>query len=125
MIIQLQPDISSKQKETLIEKVNGIGYKTTEVKTQLGDYLIGIGKNEFDIRKIGQLDGIKDIHIVSDEYKLVSKKWKAKPTSVDLGDGVFIKDGEMAIITGPCSINSKGSCPLCREWYSNDAWRCV
>ena len=107
MIIQLQPDISSKQKETLIEKVNGIGYKTTEVKTQLGDYLIGIGKNEFDIRKIGQLDGIKDIHIVSDEYKLVSKKWKAKPTSVDLGDGVFIKDGEMAIITGPCSIESE------------------
>ncbi|TDK41528.1 3-deoxy-7-phosphoheptulonate synthase [Algoriphagus formosus] len=107
MIIQLQPDISSKQKETLIDKVNGIGYKTTEVKTQLGDYLIGIGKKDFDIRKIGQLDGIRDIHIVSDEYKLVSKKWKAKPTSIDLGDGVFIKDGEMAIITGPCSIESE------------------
>ena len=107
MIIQLQPDISDKHKENLIEKVNGIGYKTTEVKTQLGDYLIGIGKKEFDIRKIGQMDGIIDIHIVSDEYKLVSKKWKAKPTSIDLGDNVFIKDGEMAIITGPCSIESQ------------------
>jgi 3-deoxy-7-phosphoheptulonate synthase len=107
MIIQLQPDISEIQKDKLINQINGIGYKTTEVKTQLGDYLIGIGKNEFDIRKIGQMDGIKDIHIVSDEYKLVSKKWKAKPTSVDLGDGVFIKDGEMAVITGPCSIESE------------------
>ncbi|TDQ15246.1 3-deoxy-D-arabinoheptulosonate-7-phosphate synthase [Algoriphagus boseongensis] len=107
MIIQLQPDISENQKEKLISKVNEIGYKTTEVKTQLGDYLIGIGKNEFDIRKIGQMDGIRDIHIVSDEYKLVSKKWKVKPTSVDLGDGVFIQDGEMAIITGPCSIESE------------------
>ncbi|MEB2783845.1 bifunctional 3-deoxy-7-phosphoheptulonate synthase/chorismate mutase [Algoriphagus persicinus] len=107
MIIQLQPDISDNQKENLIQKVNGIGYKTTEVKTQLGDYLIGIGKKEFDIRKIGQMDGIIDIHIVSDEYKLVSKKWKAKPTSVDLGDGVFIKEGEMAVITGPCSIESE------------------
>jgi 3-deoxy-7-phosphoheptulonate synthase len=107
MIIQLQPDISEGQKEKLIAQVNGLGYKTTQVKTQLGDYLIGIGKNEFDIRKIGQMDGIVDIHIVSDEYKLVSKKWKAKPTSVDLGDGVFIKDGEMAIITGPCSIESE------------------
>ncbi len=107
MIIQLQPDISEGQKEKLISQVNGLGYKTTEVKTQLGDYLIGIGKNEFDIRKIGQMDGIVDIHIVSDEYKLVSKKWKAKPTSVDLGDGVQIKDGEMAIITGPCSIESE------------------
>lgn len=107
MIIQLQPDISEGQKEKLISQVNGLGYKTTQVKTQLGDYLIGIGKNEFDIRKIGQMDGIIDIHIVSDEYKLVSKKWKAKPTAVDLGDGVQIKDGEMAIITGPCSIESE------------------
>lgn len=107
MIIQLQPDISDAQKEKLIAEVEGIGYKTTEVKTQLGDYLIGIGKKEFDIRKIGQMDGILDIHIVSDEYKLVSKKWKAKPTSIDIGDGVYVKDGEMAIITGPCSIESE------------------
>ena len=85
MIIQLQPDISSKQKETLIDKVNGIGYKTTEVKTQLGDYLIGIGKKDFDIRKIGQLDGIRDIHIVSDEYKLVSKKMEGQTYFSGLG----------------------------------------
>ncbi len=107
MIIQLQPDIFAGQKEKLTAQVNGLGYKTTEVKTQLGSYLIGIGKNEFDIRKIGQMDGILDIHIVSDEYKLVSKKWKSKPTAVDLGDEVQIEDGEMAIITGPCSIESE------------------
>ena len=107
MIIQLQEDISDKQRESLLAEVTNIGYKTTEVKTQLGDYIIGIGKKEFDIRKIGKKEGIKDIHIVSDEYKLVSKKWKAKPTSIDLGDGVFIKDGDMAIIAGPCSIESE------------------
>lgn len=107
MIIQLQADISPIQKQKLIDKVTATGYQTTAVKTQLGDYLIGIGKKEFDIRSIGQLDGIRDIHIVSDEYKLVSKKWKAKPTTIDLGDGVSIKDGEMGIITGPCSIESE------------------
>lgn len=107
MIVQLKTDISIAQKEKLATQINSLGYKTTEVKTQLGDYLIGIGKNEFDIRKIGHLDGIMDIHIVSDEYKLVSKKWKSKPTSVDLGNEVQIKDGEMAIITGPCSIESE------------------
>lgn len=107
MIIQIQPDISARHKEKLTAQVNSLGYKITEVKTQLGNYLIGIGKNEFDIRKIGQMDGILDIHIVSDEYKLVSKKWKSKPTAVDLGDGVQIKDGEMALVTGPCSIESE------------------
>ncbi|SIS72647.1 3-deoxy-7-phosphoheptulonate synthase [Belliella pelovolcani] len=107
MIIQLKQDITERQKESLIKEVNEIGYKITEVKTQLGDYLVGIGKSDFDIRRIGQKEGIEDIHIVSDEYKLVSKKWKAKPTSIDLGDGVFIKDGDMAIMAGPCSIESE------------------
>ncbi|MCH7401946.1 3-deoxy-7-phosphoheptulonate synthase [Belliella kenyensis] len=107
MIIQLKQDISEKEKSALIDEVNGIGYKITEVKTQLGDYLIGIGKADFDIRKIGKKAGIADIHIVSDEYKLVSKKWKVKPTSIDLGDGVFVKDGDMAIMAGPCSIESE------------------
>ncbi|EPR69938.1 bifunctional 3-deoxy-7-phosphoheptulonate synthase/chorismate mutase [Cyclobacterium qasimii] len=107
MIIQLNSDISTQQKENLVQKINGIGYKVTEVKTQAGNYLIGIGKGAYDIRKIGSMDGILDIHVVSDEYKLVSKKWKAKPTTVDLGDGIAIKDGDMAIISGPCSIESE------------------
>jgi 3-deoxy-7-phosphoheptulonate synthase len=108
MIVQLKEDISEIQKDSLIQEINQIGYKITEVKTQLGNYLVGIGKKEFDIRKIGQKEGIQDIHIVSDEYKLVSKKWKAKPTSIHLGDGVYIKDGDMAIMAGPCSIESEG-----------------
>jgi 3-deoxy-7-phosphoheptulonate synthase len=107
MIIQLKEEISEKERNSLIGEIVQIGYKITEVKTQLGNYLIGIGKSEFDIRRIGNHPGIQDIHIVSDEYKLVSKKWKVKPTSVDLGDGVMIKDGDMAVIAGPCSIESE------------------
>lgn len=107
MIIQLKNEINENQKEKLINKINGIGYQVTEVKTQQGSYLIGIGSAAFDIRKIGFLEGIQDIHIVSDDYKLVSKKWKVNPTKIDLGDGVYIKDGEMAIMAGPCSIESE------------------
>lgn len=107
MIIQLRDDITQVQKDQLIDQINSIGYKITAVKTQIGEYLIGIGKTDFDIRRFGHFHGIKDIHIVSDDYKLVSKKWKVKPTSVDLGDGVYIKDGDMAIMAGPCSIESE------------------
>ncbi|HLU89604.1 MAG TPA: 3-deoxy-7-phosphoheptulonate synthase, partial [Cyclobacteriaceae bacterium] len=37
----------------------------------------------------------------------VSNKWKVKPTIIDLGDGVFIKEGDMALMAGPCSIESE------------------
>ncbi|GAA0891139.1 3-deoxy-7-phosphoheptulonate synthase [Fulvivirga kasyanovii] len=107
MIIQLQTGLPQDKKERIIEKVNALKYKTTEVNTQKGDYIIGIGKSEFDIREIGQIPGISDIHIVSDDYKLVSRKWKVNPTSIDLGDGVVISEGDMAIMAGPCSIESE------------------
>ncbi len=107
MIIQFNKEITLQEKNSLLDELNLLGYKTMEVKTQLGEYLVGIGKKDFDIRKIGHLKGIKDIHIVSDEYKLVSKKWKVQPTSIDLGDGIQIMDGDMAIMAGPCSIESE------------------
>jgi 3-deoxy-7-phosphoheptulonate synthase len=107
MIIQLEKEVDENQKKDIINKINELKYKTTEVKTQKGDYLVGIGKKEFDIRKIGNLAGIADIHIVSDDYKLVSRKWKVKPTSIDLGDGVVIEEGSMAIMAGPCSIEGE------------------
>ena len=34
-----------------------IKYTTTEVSTQFGEYIIGVGKKEFDIRSIGTMDG--------------------------------------------------------------------
>ena len=90
MIIQFEKEIDASQKEAIIDRVTGLKYKPTEVKTQKGDYLIGIGKKDFDIRNLGSMDGIKDIHIVSDDYKLVSRKWKVNPTYIDLGGGVGV-----------------------------------
>lgn len=107
MIIQLEEKLKAKTKENILYRVNSIGYKTTEVKTQKGDYLVCIGKNEFDIRGIGSLEGVKDVHRVSDSYKLVSRKWKVNPTEIDLGNKVIIKEGELAIMAGPCSIESE------------------
>ncbi len=107
MIIKLIDQIEDNQKRTVIDKINSIGYKVSEVKTQVSSYLIAIGKKEFDIRKIGFLPGIADIHRVSDEYKLVSRKWKVNPTRIDLGDNVFIGGGSLAIMAGPCSIETE------------------
>lgn len=107
MIIQLTPTVTSDQKKMIIQKVTEVKYKINEVKTQMGDYLVGIGKNKFDIRQVGHLSGIKDIHIVSDDYKLVSRKWKVNRTVIDLGNGVLIGDGHFAIMAGPCSIEGE------------------
>src|SRR5687767_5385713 len=66
MIVQLKPSISLAEKEAILQKIRSLEYKTTEVKTQKGDYLVGIGKKEFDVRQLGHMKGIVDIHRVSD-----------------------------------------------------------
>ena len=107
MLIQLEKTVNADQKKDIIQKISDLKYKTTEVSTQKGNYLVGIGKKDFDIRDIGHMPGIQDIHIVSDDYKLVSRKWKVNPTIIDLGDGVSIEEGGMAIMAGPCSIEGE------------------
>ncbi len=107
MIIQLENNITADQKAVLKDKLKTIQYKISEVKTQFGHYLIGIGKHEFDIRAIGTLPGIRDIHRVSDAFKLVSKRWKVEDTQIDLGDGIQVGTGNFTVMAGPCSIESE------------------
>jgi len=107
MIIQLEKNIPSVDKDAIVSKVRSLDYKTTEVTTQKNTYIVGIGKKEFDIRLLGHMRGIEDIHRVSDDYKLVSRKWKVERTKIDLGDGVMIANGSLSIMAGPCSIENE------------------
>lgn len=107
MIIQLEKRISETQKQNILNAIKGINYKATEVNTQFGKYLVCIGKNDFDIRLIGSIDGVRDVHRVSDNYKLVSRKWKVNYSSIDLGDGVVIGGNNLSIMAGPCSIENE------------------
>jgi 3-deoxy-7-phosphoheptulonate synthase len=45
--------------------------------------------------------------IVPDSYQLVSRKWRVNPSVIDLGDGVSVKEGELSVMLGPCSIESE------------------
>ncbi len=108
MIIQLEQNISSQQRKELDQAIANVGYNSILVKTQFQQYLVATGSSNFDIRTIGSMPGIKDIHRVTDNYKLVSGKWKLNPTEVSLGDNVTIGgNSELAIMAGPCSIENE------------------
>jgi 3-deoxy-7-phosphoheptulonate synthase len=107
MIVQLDPKISQAHKGAILSALGAISYQATEVQTQCALYLVCIGKNEFDIRLIGSLPGVQDVHRVSDGYKLVSRKWKVQESAIDLGDGVSIGNGTFSLMAGPCSIESE------------------
>lgn len=107
MIITLQPGISDQDRAQVQGFLSQFGFSTTAVSTQSGEYFVAIGSREVDLRQVHQCRGVKDVHRVTDVYKLVSRKWKVRPTRVDLGDGVLIGEGSHTIIAGPCSIESE------------------
>lgn len=107
MIIQLQQNITTDQYQGLELTLNEYQIETYPVKTQDGNYLICKPKEEFDIRHIGNLAGIKDVHRVSGAHKLVSHKWKVNPSSIIINDDVTIGSNHFAVMAGPCSIESE------------------
>lgn len=107
MIIQLEHKISPDLKQRVLDTLSDHLFQFKEVKTQVSEYIIAIGKHDFDIRLIGNMNGVKDIHKVDDNYKLVSSKWKVKSTQFMLDDDVSIGGDSFSIMAGPCSIESK------------------
>jgi 3-deoxy-7-phosphoheptulonate synthase len=112
MIVQLTKDCNNTQQSNIEESIAKIGYQSNEVKTSDGHYLVCIGKKQFDIRQIGHLKGIKDIHRVSDQYKLVSSKWKIGKTEIPIANDCGIGNGEFEIMIGPCSIEGEDQIEL-------------
>lgn len=107
MIIQLQQNISTANKELLYKKLQELKVKAADIVTQNNQYIIGILSKEIDVRVIGEIEGVQDVFRVNDSYKLVSSKWKVDYTTIDLGDGVTIGGNDFALMAGPCSIENE------------------
>jgi 3-deoxy-7-phosphoheptulonate synthase len=107
MIVTLDPLASTEQIKEISSFLEQNGWKTTPVTTQSARYLVAIGSRETDLRQVSHLAGVRDVHRVTDVYKLVSRMWKVKPTRIDLGDGVLLGEGSMTIMAGPCSIEDE------------------
>lgn len=104
MILQADKSANSNEISSFASKHK---LEVKEVNTQFARYFILIGKAYPDPRKLKTLKGINDIHRVSDDYKLVSKKWKLNNSVLDLGDDVKIGGGQLALMAGPCSIEGE------------------
>jgi 3-deoxy-7-phosphoheptulonate synthase len=107
MIIQLLDTIAPAEETAIREKVRTCGFSLSEVTTNRRRYYVCTGKAPFDIRAFGNLPGVRDVHYVADENKLVSREWKVKETMIELGDGIRIGAGNFTIMAGPCSVEDE------------------
>lgn len=106
MIVQLEHGISEERRTVAIDALRALGLQLTEVQTQYRGYVVCLKDKPLDIRTVGAIPGVVDVHRVSDTYQLVSRSWRVHPTTIDLGDGVTITEGGGTIMMGPCSVET-------------------
>ncbi len=106
MIIVLRPDATKKQIDHIIEKVKKLGLKTM-VSRGIERTIIGVIGEE-DVLRVQPLEafpGVEKVMPILKPYKLVSREFKPEGSVIDV-EGVKIGGKKIAIMAGPCSVES-------------------
>ncbi len=108
MIVAMQQHASTEQIQKVIERLTELGFEvhrsTGAAQTVLGAVGAGV---DFDIRDIEVLDGVQEAHRISSPYKLVGRSFRPEGTKVKFANGLTIGGNEVAIMAGPCSVESR------------------
>ena len=108
MIIVVSPDATEAEVEDVIDRVRETG---REVNVSRGTERLVIGVIGPDAPELqdmfAMLPHVESVHRVTKPYKLVSREFQPADTVIDLGMGVGVGGPRLAIMAGPCSIESE------------------
>lgn len=108
MIIVFKKDATKNEINNLIKRVEKLGLKAMVSRGEERTIVGVIGPE--DVVRLHPLDvfpGVDKVMPVLAPYKLVSREFKAKESVVKIREGIEIGSGKIAIIAGPCSIESE------------------
>ena len=108
MLVVMQNHATQEQIDRVVKTIEEMGYSARpmpgETRTTIG--LVG-NDGRVDGSRIESLDGVAEVIHVSKPYKQVSREWKEENTIVTIAPGVSFGGEEVAIIAGPCSVESE------------------
>ena len=108
MIIVFKKGATKNEISNLIKKVEKLGLKAMVSRGEERTIVGVIGPE--DVVRLHPLDvfpGVDKVMPVLAPYKLVSREFKEESSIIKIREGVEIGSGKIAIIAGPCSIESE------------------
>ncbi|MZH02644.1 MAG: 3-deoxy-7-phosphoheptulonate synthase, partial [Nitrospinae bacterium] len=108
MIIVMAPDATPEQVEKVEETVRELGYTPHEIAGVERKVIGAVGdeRGKDRLQSIETMGGVESVFPILKPYKLASREVKATPSVIKV-DGVDIGGPAIAIIAGPCSVESK------------------
>ncbi|MGE5679336.1 MAG: 3-deoxy-7-phosphoheptulonate synthase [Bacillota bacterium] len=104
MVVVLEKNVTEEQIENIIKHLEEYGFdvhKSTGIE-QIVLGAIGV-KPDFDIRKVKILDGVFDVHRITEPFKLASRSFHKENTVIQIKD-IQIGGKDVVIMAGPCSV---------------------
>ena len=106
MLIVMKPGATTVEIERVLEVVEKLGFRghamPGESRTAIG---VTGNKGSVDPAHFETLSGVADVIRVTKPYKLTSKELRPEKSSIKVGNA-FIGDGSLAMIAGPCAVES-------------------
>jgi 3-deoxy-7-phosphoheptulonate synthase len=108
MLVMMKSHATNEEIEAVCRKIEALGFKPHPIPGSTRT-AIGITGNQapIEVAALESLPGVGECVPVSKPYKLVGRELKEETTIVDLGDGVQIGGTELAIIAGPCAVETR------------------
>jgi len=107
MVVVMRERATDEQVQNVIAKLMEMGFdvhrSTGALRTVLG--AVG-GSRQFDTALLEVLDGVQEVHRITEPYKLASRTFKPDNTVVTIGD-VRIGGDEVIVMAGPCSAETE------------------
>ena len=108
MLVLMKAHATDEEIDAVCRRIETMGFKAHPIPGAMRT-AIGITGNQGPVEAalLESLPGVAECVPVSKPYKLVGRELKEEKTVIDLGDGVRVGGRELAVIAGPCAVESR------------------
>jgi len=108
MIVAMQEKATEEQIDAVVNAMEEAGVDVHRTTGEFQTILAGVGPTAgLDLTKFEMLPGVMHVHRISAPYKLAGRAWRPEGTIIEFSNGTKIGGREIAIIAGPCAIETR------------------
>jgi 3-deoxy-7-phosphoheptulonate synthase len=108
MIVAMQVGATQEQIDAVIDAMEEAGVDVHRTTGEFQTILAAVGPTAgLDLAKFEMLPGVLNVHRISSPYKLAGRAWRPAGTVIEFPNGAKIGGQQVAIIAGPCAVESR------------------
>jgi 3-deoxy-7-phosphoheptulonate synthase len=108
MIVAMLERATEEEIQAVVERMMEIGFNVHRTTGTAQTILAGVGTpGAFDMKDFELLAGVAEVLRISSPYKLAGRSFRPEGTVVRFPNGVTVGGEEVAVMAGPCSVESR------------------